>query len=82
MNNDIPPAWEYETLTFVTHHEVWYAFPPHDTDHPKQAERPLKTLLNELGKQGWEVVTHLGNNDYLLKRPIPLDRRPIFTEEL
>jgi hypothetical protein len=70
--------WEYRTVTFDASWGYWPFAAGGDV-----AADEISAKLNQLGRQGWELVTAIDTNDVrgktrvvvcILKRPVPPDQ--------
>ncbi len=63
--------WEYLQLLYNSTGRNFYIHRINDQEIGTDQERPsLLSYLNELGEQGWEIVS-IGDGVALLKRPKP-----------
>lgn len=72
--------WEYRTEIIDTtgKYLVKAGYFPDDNPWHPDAESPQWSSINELGKEGWELVSVLSSKDY---DGIAIFRRPILKEE-
>jgi len=69
--------WEYLIIRYSSHHSQWMA----DGGAPNLGrEEELSAILNELGREGWEMVNANGINNIscvALKRLLPTPIRQV-----